>query len=186
MATRTFRVCPAAIANPAVVENAVHVDVAVFQYSKLVVTPISVDAAKPVPDPRTVLINTVCAFEEVTLKTAKEPFSLTFTLLTNTRSSFGGVVVSIKAVAGLLSVALTTPKAPLIPVAKTVPVPSSLMVAVPMLAAPVATVAPMLLAVRVKVSPAAASRRMSFTRATRTNKLAGSAPVPSPSPGICA
>ena len=135
----------------------------------------------PVPDPvATVLKNTVCAFAEVTLKAAKPPFSLTLTLLTSTRSSFGGVVVSTIAVTGVLAVATFTL------VENTVPVPSSLMVAVPMLAVPVATVAPMLLAVNVNVSPAAASNKISFTKATRTNKLAASALTLSPSPGICA
>ena len=65
-----------------------------------------------------------------------------------------------------------------------VPVPSSLMVAVPTVPVPVVGVAAILRAVRVKVSPAAVSKRMSLVIATRTNKLAASACVASPSPGI--
>ena len=66
-------------------------------------------------------------------------------------------------------------------VENTVPVPSSFMVAVPIVPVPVEGVAAILRALRVKVSPPTASGRMSLLIATRTNKLAASACVPSAS-----
>ena len=89
--------------------------------------------------------------------------------------------VMVCAVATVDAVMTVTP-AVLCVVVKSVPVASSLIVAVP--APPVVTllIPPVLVAVRVIVS--LLSIIVSIMIATRTNKLAASASVPSPSPGI--
>ena len=111
--------------------------------------------------------------------------------MVNGRSSVGNLLasaalttvpvagVTICVVAGDVGVDLVTPSTLLV-VTNTVPLPSSLMVPRPMSPAPLVFVA-----VKVKVSPAATSAVVSLVMATRTNKLAVSPKVVSPSDGIC-
>ena len=127
-----------------------------------------------------------------TLNTIYGEASLTVTgAMVKGRSSVGSLLasaglttvpvtgVTLCTVAGEVGVDRVTPSTVLV-VTNTVPEPSSLMVPRPTSPAPL-----VLVAVKVKVSPAATSDVVSLVIATRTNKLATSPVVVSPSDGIC-